>query len=79
MSNQEMKTVMKRRAIQWDKFLELTIKEIQNTGCEIKIKKVEIERLIMRHRKIREIQHDIIQGFFGLKKVNEKVMEWMKG
>jgi len=70
---------MNRRAIQWENFLDGIIKKIEDNGYEKKLWKPEIERLILRHTSIKEIEKDIVNGFQGIEIVNKEVEAWMKG
>lgn len=79
MTNGNMKTIHTRRAIEWDNFLERIINQIEENGYYKKLWKPQIERLILRHAKIMQIEEDIIKGFKGIKKVNMEVETWIKG
>lgn len=79
MTNGKMKTILTRRAIEWDDFLEKIIEKIEEDGYEKKLWKPQVERLILRHIKARQIAKDIIKGFQGVEKVREDVEVWIKG
>lgn len=79
MSNGNQKTILTRRALEWDDFIMETIEKIREVGYPEIVKKPEIERLFLRHKCSREIQEAIVNGFKGIKKVNVEVESWMKG
>lgn len=79
MSNGECKTVLTRRAVQWENFLDKIVSKIKENGYTKPIFKIEIERLILKNSKIKEIGEEVIGGFKGIEEVNPEVKAWMKG
>lgn len=79
MANDKIKTIVTRRSIDMDKFLETIIKKVKDEGCNLPLKKVHIERLLLKHRLANDIASDIIVGFRGIRKVNPQVENWMRG
>jgi hypothetical protein len=79
MCNDRIKTILTRRAIQWEEFLQEIINKVEENGYQNKLFKPELERLILRHASIQVVKNDIINGFSGVNKVNKEVESWMKG
>ena len=79
MCNDKVKTVLTRRAVQWDDFLQEIIEKVEEIGYKNKLYKPELERLILRHSAIQIVKQDIILGFNGVNKINKEVEAWMKG
>lgn len=68
-----MKTVLTRRALEWDNFLEIIIKAREEIGEFPKLKKPELERLILHNFAISELREDMINL-----KISEREEGWMK-
>lgn len=79
MCDDRVRTLLTRRAIQWEEFLQKIIDTVKENGYKEKLFKPEIERLILRHSSIRDIEKDIINGFSGIEKLNPEVKSWLKG
>jgi hypothetical protein len=80
MSNGKMKTIMTRRSLEFDNFLDETIRIIKENGFPAKLQKVHIERLLTKHKASREIiQKAIIDGFRGVTKLSPQASMWMTG
>lgn len=79
MSNGNEKTVLMRRSLEWDGFLQELIDEIEENGFILKITKPQIERLILHHKSIMDIKNDIIKGFKGIESIRPEINMWMKG
>ena len=68
-----MKTVLTRRAAEWDNFLETIINAREEKGQFPKLKKPELERLILHNFTITELREDMINL-----KINEREEAWMR-
>ena len=68
-----MKTIMTRRAIEWDNFLERIIKKREEKGMLPMLKKPEVERLILRNFSISELEQDMINL-----EIKEREVVWMR-
>jgi hypothetical protein len=79
MSNGKIKTIFSRRAFEWEEFLKKIIERIEENGYDKKLYKPEIERLILHHRNIKDIEKDIVDAFQGVDEVNKEVESWIKG
>lgn len=55
-----MKTVLTRRAKEWDNFLNSILEERRENGEEVKLKKPELERLILHNFLITRLKEDMI-------------------
>lgn len=71
MSN--LKSILTRRAIEWEKFLESIIQAREENG-EIRLKKPELERIILHHLLITTLREDMIQL-----QINDREKKWMEG
>ncbi|KKL44382.1 hypothetical protein LCGC14_2366250 [marine sediment metagenome] len=68
-----MKTIMTRRAIEWENFLNSIIKAREERGEKLKLKKPELERIILHNFAIPQLKQDMINL-----EIDEREMEWMK-
>ena len=55
-----MKTIMTRRAKEWDDFLDSILEERKENGNNMKLKKPELERLILHNFLIGKLKEDMI-------------------
>lgn len=79
MVNGKVKTILSRRTLEWDIFLKKIIEKIKENGYDKNLWETEIERLVLKHKLIKIIEKDIIDGFQGVKKVRLEVEQWMRG
>ena len=68
-----MKTIMTRRAIEFDNFLEKIIKKREEKGMLPVLKKPEIERLILRNFVISKLEEDMINL-----EIKDREEAWMR-
>lgn len=68
-----MKTVSARRSIEWEKFLCSILQEREENGELPKLKKPELERLILKHLLIPKLKKDII-----FLEITEREMRWIR-
>ena len=68
-----MKTIMRRRAREWDDFLERIIKKREEKGMLPLLKKPELERLILHNFAIPELEADMVAL-----PIKEREEVWMK-
>ncbi len=68
-----MKTIMTRRAIEWDNFLERIIKKREEKGMLPVLKKTELERLILHNFAISKLEQDMIDL-----PIKEREEVWMR-
>lgn len=73
------KSVLTRRAEQWDKFLDEIISKIEENGFPKRLSKPQVERLILHHKDIHKIKEELVLAFQGLQKVKPEVKKWMHG
>lgn len=69
-----MKTILTRRAIEWEKFLECIILTRKENGERIKLKKPELERIILHNFLIPQLKKDMINL-----EITKREEVWMKG
>lgn len=67
-----MKTINVRRSIEWENFLISIIEEREKNGELIKLKKPELERLILHNFGMVQLKKDLI----GLK-ITKREEQWM--
>lgn len=75
----DKKSILQRRSKEMETFLNSVISEIKENGYPREIHKTQIERLILHHKEIKKIKEDIINGFKGVQKINEKIEAFMNG
>ncbi len=56
----KMKTILTRRAKEWDNFLQSIIDKREENGNGIKLKKPELERIILHHLGNPKLKEDMI-------------------
>ena len=67
-----MKAILTRRAKEWDNFLDSIIEERNGNG-EIRLKKPELERLILHNFGIKKVREDMVNL-----KITEREEAWMR-
>ena len=68
-----MKTILTRRAIEWENFLNSILKEREENGEVIKLKKPELERIILHNFMITKLKEDMINL-----KITKREEVWMR-
>lgn len=68
-----MKTVLTRRAKEWDNFLESILKEREKNGELLKLKKPELERLILHNFLIPQLKEELISIV-----ITERERRWIR-
>lgn len=68
-----MKTISVRRSIEWENFLSSIIEERAKNGETIKLKKPELERIILHHFQIPKLKKDMINI-----EITKREELWMK-
>lgn len=68
-----MKTVLTRRAKEWHDFLESIIKAREKNGDLPKLKKPELERLILRNLTMPQIKQEVIDI-----EITDRELRWIK-
>ena len=68
-----MKTVQVRRSIEWENFLDSILNEREKNGECTKLKKPELERLILRNLSMGQIKQEVIDI-----EITEREMRWIK-
>ena len=68
-----MKTILTRRAIEWDNFLNSILEEREKNGESKRLKKPELERIILHNFTIGKIKEDMINL-----KITKREEIWMR-
>lgn len=68
-----MKTILTRRAMEWDNFLGSILSQRENNGNPIKLKKPELERLILHNLLIPQLKEEMIQV-----EITERERRWIR-
>ena len=68
-----MKTILRRSAKEWDNFLNSIIEERERNKEPIKLKKPELERIILHNFLINQIKEDMINL-----KITKREEVWMR-
>ena len=68
-----MKTILRRTAKEWDNFLKSIIEERERNKEPIKLKKPELERIILHNFAINQIKEDMINL-----KITKREEVWMR-
>lgn len=68
-----MRTIVTRRAIEWEKFLNSIIEAREERGEKVKLKKPELERIILHNFMIPQLKEDMINL-----EISEREIGWMK-
>lgn len=68
------KNILTRRAIEWDRFLDSIIESREEKNMEVKLKKPELERLILHNFLITKLKEDLINL-----EITEREKQWMLG
>ncbi len=68
-----MKTILTRRALEWENFLESILKEREENGMDRKLKKPELERIILHNFSIPKIKEDMVNL-----EITEREERWLK-
>ncbi len=67
-------SILTRRAIEWEKFLEVIINTREEKDMKPKLKKPQLERIILHHFSIQKIKKDMIDL-----EIKEREKKWMNG
>ena len=67
-------SILTRRAIEWEKFLESIINTREEKDMKPKLKKPQLERIILHHFSIQKIKEDMINL-----QIKEREKKWMNG
>ncbi len=67
-------SILTRRAIEWEKFLESIINIREEKDMKPKLKKPQLERIIIHHFSITRLKEDMINL-----EINEREKKWMDG
>ncbi len=68
------KTILTRRAIEWERFLDSIIGAREDNGEIIKLKKPQLERIILHNFVMQKLKEDMINL-----EINEREKKWMEG
>lgn len=69
-----MKSILTRRAIEWEMFLKSILEERKRIGKDDGLKKTELERLILHNFAITKLKMDLINL-----EITEREIRWLKG
>lgn len=68
-----MKTISARRSTEWENFLVSILQAREENGELPKLKKTELERLILRNLSMPQIKQEVIEI-----QISEREMRWIK-
>lgn len=69
----KMRTLSARRSVEWEDFLNSIIKAREENGEVPKLKKTELERLILRNLTMPQIKQEVIEI-----EITEREMRWIR-
>lgn len=73
MPSKTLKTISARRSTEWENFLVSIIQAREEKGKLLKLKKTELERLILRNLSMPQIKKEVIEI-----EITEREMRWIK-